>query len=123
MADPAVQNVMGFTGGQGAVNTGNMYVGLKPLNVRKVSSSEVINRLRRKLTSIPGATAFMQAGQDLRIGGRQSNAQYQYTIQSDNLDDLVTWGPTLLQKMRAIHGLTDVNSDQQNSGLEAGLTV
>ncbi len=121
-ADPAVANVMGFTGGQGAVNTGNMFVGLKPLDERKVSSSEVINRLRRKLTSIPGATAFMQAGQDLRIGGRQSNAQYQYTIQSDNLDDLVTWGPTLLQKMKAIHGLTDVNSDQQNSGLEAGLT-
>jgi multidrug efflux pump len=121
-ADPAVENVMGFTGGQGAINTGNMFVGLKPLDERKISSSDVINRLRRKLTSIPGATAFMQAGQDLRIGGRQSNAQYQYTIQSDNLDDLVTWGPTLLQKMRAIHGLTDVNSDQQNSGLEAGLT-
>jgi multidrug efflux pump len=121
-ADPAVENVMGFTGGQGAVNTGNMFVGLKPLDERKVSSSEVINRLRRKLSSIPGATAFMQAGQDLRIGGRQSNAQYQYTIQSDNLDDLVTWGPTLLQKMKQIHGLTDVNSDQQNSGLEAGLT-
>jgi multidrug efflux pump len=121
-ADPAVQNVMGFTGGQGAVNTGNMYIGLKPLAERKVSSSDVINRLRPKLTSIPGATAFLQAGQDLRIGGRQSNAQYQYTIQSDNLADLVTWGPTLLQKMKKIHGLTDVNSDQQNSGLEAGLT-
>jgi multidrug efflux pump len=121
-ADPAVQNVMGFTGGQGAINTGNMFVGLKPLDERKISSSDVINRLRRKLTSIPGATAFMQAGQDLRIGGRQSNAQYQYTIQSDNLDDLVAWGPTLLQKMKQIHGLTDVNSDQQNSGLEAGLT-
>jgi multidrug efflux pump len=121
-ADPAVENVMGFTGGQGAINTGNMFVGLKPLDERKISSSDVINRLRRKLSSIPGATAFMQAGQDLRIGGRQSNAQYQYTIQSDNLDDLVTWGPTLLQKMKAIHGLTDVNSDQQNSGLEAGLT-
>jgi multidrug efflux pump len=121
-ADPAVANVMGFTGGQGAINTGNMFVGLKPLDERKISSSDVINRLRRKLTSIPGATAFMQAGQDLRIGGRQSNAQYQYTIQSDNLDDLVTWGPTLLQKMKQIQGLTDVNSDQQNSGLEAGLT-
>jgi multidrug efflux pump len=121
-ADPAVENVMGFTGGQGAINTGNMFVGLKPLDERKISSSDVINRLRRKLSSIPGATAFMQAGQDLRIGGRQSNAQYQYTIQSDNLDDLVTWGPTLLQKMKQIHGLTDVNSDQQNSGLEAGLT-
>nr|HEV7952581.1 efflux RND transporter permease subunit [Candidatus Acidoferrales bacterium] len=121
-ADPAVENVMGFTGGQGAINTGNMFVGLKPLDERKISSSDVINRLRRKLSSIPGATAFMQAGQDLRIGGRQSNAQYQYTIQSDNLEDLVTWGPTLLQKMKGIHGLTDVNSDQQNSGLEAGLT-
>jgi multidrug efflux pump len=120
-SDPAVANVMGFTGGMGAVNTGNMFIGLKPLSERKISSSQVIDRLRPKLTSIPGATAFLNAGQDLRIGGRMSNAQYQYTIQSDNLDDLVAFGPTLLQKMKKIQGLTDVNSDQQNSGLEAGL--
>jgi multidrug efflux pump len=119
--DPAVQNAMAFSGGAGAVNTGFIYMALKPLDERKISSSDVINRLRPKLISVPGATAFLQAGQDLRIGGRQSNAQYQYTIQSDNLDDLVTWGPTLLTQMRQQHMLTDVNTDQQNSGLETEL--
>jgi multidrug efflux pump len=119
--DPAVQNAMAFSGGAGAVNTGFIYMALKPLDERKISSSNVINRLRPKLISVPGATAFLQAGQDLRIGGRQSNAQYQYTIQSDNLDDLVTWGPTLLAQMRQQHMLTDVNTDQQNSGLETEL--
>jgi multidrug efflux pump len=119
--DPAVANVMAFTGGAGATNGGFVYIGLKPLEQRKISSSEVINRLRPKLTSVPGATVFLQAGQDLRIGGRQSNAQFQYTIQSDNLQDLVKWGPQLLQQMRKLPGLTDVNTDQQNSGLQASL--
>ncbi len=121
-SDPAVANVMAFTGGGGSTNGGFIYVGLKPLNERKISSSDVINRLRPKLTSIPGATAFLQAGQDLRIGGRQSNAQYQYTIQSDNLTDLVKWGPTLLQQVRKLPGFTDVDSDQQNNGLRALMT-
>ncbi|MGC2290959.1 MAG: efflux RND transporter permease subunit, partial [Candidatus Acidiferrales bacterium] len=119
--DPAVQNVGAFTGGGGAVNTGFVYLALKPLSERKISSSQVIDRLRPKLISIPGATVFLQAGQDLRIGGRQSNAQYQYTIQSDNVDDLVAWGPRLLTKMRKLRMLTDVNTDQQNSGLQAAL--
>ena len=119
--DPAVANVMAFTGGGGATNGGFVYIGLKPLDERKISSSDVINRLRPKLTSVPGATVFLQAGQDLRIGGRQSNAQFQYTIQSDNLDDLVKWGPQLLQQMRKLPGFTDVNTDQQNSGLQASL--
>jgi multidrug efflux pump len=120
-SDPAVENAMAYTGGNGATNSGSVYVGLKPLEERKISSSQVINRLRPKLTSLPGATVFLQAGQDLRIGGRQSNAQYQYTIQSDNLLDLVTWGPSLLEQMRKLPGFTDVNTDQQNSGLEASL--
>ncbi len=119
--DPAVANVMAFTGGGGATNGGFVYIGLKPLDERKISSSDVINRLRPKLTSVPGATVFLQAGQDLRIGGRQSNAQFQYTIQSDSLDDLVKWGPQLLQQMRKLPGFTDVNTDQQNSGLQASL--
>jgi multidrug efflux pump len=119
--DPAVANVMAFTGGAGATNGGFVYIGLKPLEERKITSSEVINRLRPKLMSVPGATVFLQAGQDLRIGGRQSNAQFQYTIQSDNLQDLVKWGPQLLQQMRKLPGLTDVNTDQQNSGLQASL--
>jgi multidrug efflux pump len=120
-ADPAVENAMAFTGGNGAVNSGFVYIGLKPLEQRKISASAVIDRLRPKLTSLPGATVFLQAGQDLRIGGRQSNAQFQYTIQSDNVEDLVQWGPTLLQQMRKLPMLTDVNTDQQNSGLEASL--
>jgi multidrug efflux pump len=120
-SDPAVLNVGAFTGGGGAVNTGFVYLALKPLDERKISSSQVIDRLRPKLISIPGATVFLQAGQDLRIGGRQSNAQYQYTIQSDNIDDLVNWGPRLLTEMRKQRILTDVNTDQQNSGLQASL--
>lgn len=120
-ADPAVLHVGAFTGGGGAVNTGFVYLALKPLSERKISASQVIDRIRPQLISIPGATVFLQAGQDLRIGGRQSNAQYQYTIQSDNLDDLVKWGPTLLAKMKTQRILADVNSDQQNSGLQATL--
>ena len=119
--DPAVANVMAFTGGNGAANSGFIYVGLKPLSERKISSSQMINRVRPKLGQVPNASVFMQAGQDLRIGGRQSSAQYQYTVQSDNLDDLVTWGPRLLQEMRKLPGFTDVNSDQQNNGLQASL--
>jgi multidrug efflux pump len=120
-SDPAVQNVGAFTGGGGADNTGFVYLALKPLHERKITSSQVIDRLRPKLISIPGATVFLQAGQDLRIGGRQSNAQYQYTIQSDSIDDLVAWGPRLLAEMRKQRILTDVNTDQQNSGLQASL--
>ncbi|HXA77142.1 MAG TPA: multidrug efflux RND transporter permease subunit [Candidatus Acidoferrales bacterium] len=119
-ADPAVANVMAFTGG-GSTNTGNIYVGLKPLNQRKLSSSQVIDRLRPKVNAVLGARAILQAGQDLRIGGRQSNAQYQYTIQSDNLPDLIKWGPILLTQIKKLPGFTDVDTDQQNSGLQASL--
>ena len=117
-ADPAVQNIIGFTGGRGATNTGFLYAALKPLNQRKVSASQVINRLRPKMNSLPVASAFLQAAQDLRIGGRSSNAQYQYTIQSDTVGDLVKWGPILLTEIRKLPGLQDVNSDQQNGGLD-----
>src|SRR5208337_1974624 len=121
-SDPAVANVMAFTGGGGATNSGFIYLGLKPLDQRKgVNANQVIDRLRPKL-SAAGANTFMQAGQDLRIGGRGSSAQYQYTIQSDNVQDLVEWGPVLLKQMRTLPMLTDVNTDQQNSGLQAKLT-
>ena len=120
--DSAVQNVMAFTGGGGATNGGFIYLGLKPLAQRDASASQVIDRLRPKLLSVSGANTFMQAGQDLRIGGRGSSAQFQYTIQSDNLQELVRWGPVLLQQMRKSRMLTDVNTDQQNSGLQAMLT-
>ena len=120
--DPGVQNVMAFTGGGGPTNGGFIFMGLKPLAERHASSNQIIDRLRPKLLSVAGANTFMQAGQDLRIGGRQSSAQFQYTIQSDNLQDLVQWGPVLLQQMRKLRILTDVNTDQQNSGLQAMLT-
>jgi multidrug efflux pump len=119
--DPAVANVMAFTGG-GSTNTANVYIGLKPLHQRKLSSSQVIDRLRPKFNYLVGAKVVLQAGQDLRIGGRQSNAQYQYTIQSDNLPDLVKWGPILFDEMKKLPMLKDVDTDQQNSGLEAYLT-
>jgi multidrug efflux pump len=117
-SDPAVENSMAFTGGNGASNSGFIYLGLKPLEVRRVSANQVIDRLRPKLIAVPGANTFLQAGQDLRIGGRASSAQFQYTIQSDNLKDLVQWGPLLLQQMRKMPMLADVNTDQQNSGLQ-----
>jgi multidrug efflux pump len=120
-ADPAVQNAMAFTGGNGASNSGFIYLGLKPLDERNVSANQVIDRLRPKLVAVPGANTFLQAGQDLRIGGRASSAQFQYTIQSDNLQDLVQWGPVLLQQMRKMRELTDVNTDQQNSGLQMNI--
>jgi multidrug efflux pump len=120
-ADPAVANAMAFTGGGGATNGGFIYLGLKPLDQRDASASQVITRLRPKLMAVAGANTFLQAGQDLRIGGRLSSAQFQYTIQSDDLDDLVQWGPVLLQQMRKLPILTDVNTDQQNSGLQARL--
>ena len=119
--DPAVENVMAFTGGGGPTNSGFIFLGLKPLQQRKVNAGQMIDRLRPKLMAVPGANTFIQAGQDLRIGGRQSSAQYQYTIQSDNLQDLVQWGPVLLQQMRKMKMLTDVNTDQQNSGLQMTL--
>jgi multidrug efflux pump len=116
-ADPAVANVIGFTGG-GATNTGNVFVSLKPLNQRKIGAAAVINRMRPKLNRLPVAQVFMQAQQDLRIGGRSSNAMYQYTIQSDNESDLTKWGPLLIARMKKLPGFQDVNTDQQNGGLD-----
>jgi multidrug efflux pump len=117
-SDPAVQNVIAFSGGSGATNTGSVYIALKPLAERKVSAAQIIDRLRPKLNRLPGASAFLQAAQDLRIGGRSSNAMYQYTLQADNVQDLFTWGPRILSQMQHLPGLQDVSSDQQNGGLD-----
>jgi multidrug efflux pump len=116
--DPAVANVIAFTGGGGATNTGSLYVALKPLDERKVSATQIIDRLRPKLNRLPVASAFLQAVQDLRIGGRSSNAMYQYTLQSDNVKDLSKWALTILSAMQRLPGLQDVSSDQQNGGLD-----
>jgi multidrug efflux pump len=122
-SDPAVAHVMAFTGaGSGnTTNTAFVFVSLKSLEQRDASADQVIARLRPKLAQVPGASLYLQASQDLTVGGRRSNAEYQYTIQSDNLADLTRWGPVILQEMRRTSELTDVNSDQQNSGLEVFL--
>lgn len=125
-ADPAVAHVMAFTGGRGSSNGGFLFVSLKPLGhgkgERTASAMQVVNRLRPKLNRLPVASAFMQPGQELHIGGRSSNALYQYTIQSDSISDLAHWEPILLQHMQHLPGLTDVNTSVQNNGLEEYLT-
>jgi multidrug efflux pump len=122
-ADPAVENVLAFVGGHGAQNQGRMFVVLKPLSERKVSADQVIARLRPKTSHIPGASLFLQSIQDLQIGGRMSNAQYQYTLSGEDLNELYQWAPQLLAKMRKIPQLKDVNSDQQISGLEENVVI
>ena len=121
-ADPGVQNVMGFTGGQGAANGGFTFVALKPLDERDANAAQIIDRLRPKLAKVPGAATFLQATQDIRIGGRSANAMYQYTLEAETSGDLATYGPQLLSAMRKTPGFTDVNTDQQNHGLQALLT-
>ncbi len=123
--DPGVDTVIGFSGGGGGTttNTGRVFISLKPIGQRMATADQIINRLRPKLAKVAGATLVLQAVQDVRIGGRSSAAQYQYTIQSDNLNELNEWGPKLLKTMRGIHQLTDVTSDAQNNGLAANLVI
>jgi multidrug efflux pump len=122
--DPAVESVLASVGGGGAQNQARMWVILRPLNQRKgVSADMVINRLRPKLSHIPGATLYLQSVQDLQIGGRMSNAQYQYTLSGENLQELYEWAPRLLQQLRTVPILKDVNSDQQVNGLEQNVII
>jgi multidrug efflux pump len=121
-ADPAVNTVTAFTGG-GATNAGFVFVSLKPLAQRGVSADTVIARLRKPLGRVAGASLFLQAAQDIRVGGRSGNAQYQYTLQSDTLSDLTTWGPKLTDALKQQPTLADVNSDQQNAGYETYVTI
>jgi multidrug efflux pump len=127
--DPAVDTVVGFTGGGGgtSTNTARMFISLKPLGgnpktERKDNAEIIINRLRPKLAKVPGATLYLQANQDLRLSGHQTNAQYQYVLESDDFADVSEWAPQLLAKMEKIPILTDVNSSQQNQGMQAMLT-
>ncbi len=136
MKDPAVETAVGFAGGGSPLNQGRFFMMLKPLEerggckkqhfwdtCRYVTADDVINRLRGKLAVVPGATLIMQSYQDLTIGGRYGNAQYQYTLQSANLDDLNKWAPRLLDKLRTLPELRDQNSDQQDKGLQAKLVI
>jgi multidrug efflux pump len=120
--DTAVESVAGFAGG-GQTNSGFVFISLKPLKVRKISADQVIARLRRELSIVPGASLFLQSVQDIRVGGRQSNAQYQYTLQSDNLQDLFSWAPKIAQALQAVPIIADVNSDQEQKGLETDLVI
>jgi len=120
--DSAVANVIAFTGGGGATNTGSLYIALKPLADRDVSATQIIARLRPQLNHLLVASAFLQAAQDLRIGGRSSNAMYQYTLQSDTVRGLSKWGPIITSEMQHLPGFQDVSSDQQNGGLDELLT-
>ena len=123
LSDPAIDTVTSFTGGGGGTSTARMFAQLKPLEERKLSADEVIARLRRKASKIPGATLYMQAVQDLSIGGRFGGAQYQYTLQSENLDDLNHWAPILQQRLAKIPELRDVNTDQQVRGLQSSVVI
>lgn len=120
-ADPAVDNVTGFTGGS-RTNSGSMFISLKPLSERSETAQQVIARLRIKLAKEPGANLYLNAVQDIRVGGRESNASYQYSLLSDNLADLRTWEPQIRKAFAALPELADVNSDQQDNGSEMALT-
>ncbi len=122
-SDPAVSSVIGFTGTR-ALNTANVYVALKPLAARHLSADQVVQRLRPKLNRVTGARLFLQAAQDLHIGGRQSAAEYQYTLTSEDTDALYTWAPKLVTELgKYREHLTDINSDMQQNGLQAFVTI
>ncbi len=121
-SDPAVDTVGGFTGGQQR-NTGMMFISLKPLSQRKESADQIVARLRVKLAREPGANLFLNPVQDIRVGGRQSNATYQYTLQADDLADLRTWEPKIRAAMSDLPELVDVNTDQHDLGLQTSLVI
>ena len=123
MQDPAVDTVTAFTGGGSGGSTARMFGQLKPLSERKLSVDQVIARIRSKTAKIPGAALYLQAVQDLSVGGRFGGAQYQYTLQADNLTDLTHWAPILQQRMSRIPELRDVNSDQQLHGLQSSVVI
>jgi multidrug efflux pump subunit AcrB len=123
--DPAVDVVVAFTGGTtgGAANTSRMFIGLKEPKVRKATAEQIIARLRGRLARIPGATVLLQASQDVRVGGRSSSAQFQYTLQGDNFQELTEWAPVVLAKLKTLPGVADMNIDQQNRGLQTTLVI
>ena len=127
LEDPAVQTVTAFVGGNGpgggSTNVGRMFIGLKPKQVRNATGDDVVNRLRQKLTSVAGATLFLQVAQEFQTGARGSDAQYQYTLSDENLNELNAWAPQLLARMKTLPELRDVSTDQQDQGLQATLVI
>ncbi len=123
LQDPAVDTVTSFTGGGSGGSTARMFAQLKPLSERKLSADQVIARIRSKTAKIPGAALYLQAVQDLSMGGRFGGAQYQYTLQADSLEDLTHWAPILMNRMSKIPELRDVNTDQQLKGLQSSLVI
>jgi hydrophobe/amphiphile efflux-1 (HAE1) family protein len=126
LADPDVSGFISFTGGSNNAssgNTGAAFIQLKPKPERKASAGEVIARLRPKLAKIVGVNLFLQAIQDVRVGGRASRTQYQYTLQTADLDELLTWSPKLVERLRKLPDVKDVVSDQQTAGLELGVVI
>jgi multidrug efflux pump subunit AcrB len=125
LADPAVESIGSFVSGSGnsTVNNGRMFITLKPIEERHVTADQVINRLRPKVARLPGIALFLQASQDIRVGGRMSKAQYQYALQSTDLDDLKYWSAMLLDQLRKDPLLRDVTSDQLTGGLQANVVV
>jgi multidrug efflux pump len=120
--DPAVDTAVGFTGG-GQTNSGFVFVALKPLGERNISADRVIARLRREMAVVPGATLFLQSVQDIRVGGRASQAQYQFTLQGPTFEELNEWTPKIAAALQGDPNLTDVNSDQQNKGIESNVVI
>jgi multidrug efflux pump len=123
LGDPNVDNVLAFTGTNSATNTATMFVDLKPLGQRKLSAQQVITQIRKRVAKNAGLSLYLQAQQDLRIGGRQANAEYQYTLMSNDLNLLMNWAPKLLARLKRLPQLTDVSSDQQYNGLAANVTL
>ncbi len=123
MSDPEVQDVSGYTGTGSGTNVAGLFLSLKPFEERKASVRQVINRLRPKLMALPGAPTVLQPVQELRIGGRQSRALYQYTLMSTDLAQLMAWAPRMTAKVRTLPQCVDVSSDQQNRGLQANLVI
>jgi hydrophobe/amphiphile efflux-1 (HAE1) family protein len=121
--DPAVAGWASFVGGNGPLNNGFVFLGLKPRDERDATADQVVTRLRKKIAAVPGGTVFLQAAQDLNVGGRPSRTQYQYTLEDANIEELNTWAPRLLAELKKLPALTDVASDQQTSSTKLSLVI
>ncbi|KTD38515.1 multidrug efflux system, subunit C [Legionella nautarum] len=121
--DPAVENIVGFIGGNTRTTTGSVFVSLKPLSERKISADQVIARLRPKLAKVSGAYLYLQASQDLIVGGRQTNAQFQYTLTGNDIQEIGKWATLIIEKLNRIPGIADLNSDQRDRGLQVFVNV